>query len=105
MEPLKRLEIRFKISNGNIYAVPAHVIADLRAAYYASRVGDIGDKKWEKTYNEEYKDGMNDLEALLDWCKNNVRWSDVSAEVYLVEVDVNANNLELEWSSANKYIA
>lgn len=65
--------------NGDIYGIPAHVIADNYANYYATKGED---------YQENY-DAMlhwfdtNDYE-FADWAKNNMDWDDVRKHAILL---------------------
>lgn len=62
--------IQIKFENGEIYQIPAHIIADHRSKYYAKTDKDT-------TYKEEYDYVMEDEEELIDWAQNNMNWVDV----------------------------
>jgi hypothetical protein len=57
--------------DGSKWDVPAHVVADNRAKYYAKYDEDAN-------YQEEYDYTYNDNSELLDWAANNMNWDDVS---------------------------
>lgn len=66
--------------NGDIYGIPAHVIADNYANYYATKGED---------YLENY-DAMlywfdTDDYEFADWAKNNMDWYDVKEHAILLE--------------------
>lgn len=71
--------------------IPAKVIAENRAKYYADRevedcVKSLGTGQivppllWNKTFQEEYKITMEDEYELKDWLSNNMNWNDVKDE-------------------------
>lgn len=64
--------------NGWVWEVPAKLIAENRAKYYAEKDRDT-------TYEEEYEYTINSNEELYDWYMNNMDWDDVSDEAELVE--------------------
>lgn len=85
--------------NGDIYGVPAEVIAENYAKYYKGEYGE----PYEENFNTmmEWFD-KNEYE-FSDWAKNNMNWEDVADKAFLIEkknipVDfqegwVNGNNL------------
>ncbi len=76
----KKIEITF--SNGVVYSIPAKIVAEDRADYYATQ--DDGD------YDEIFKQEMwvlDDELELLDWMRGNMDWEDVEEEATLERVD------------------
>lgn len=78
--------------NGDIYDIPAHVIADNYANYYATKGED---------YQENY-DAMlywfdtNDYE-FADWAKNNMDWDDVKEHAILLESQTKSCDFQDGW--------
>jgi len=56
--------------DGSEWEVPASVVADNRAHYYADRDEDT-------TYDEEFEFAMSDSSEIKDWASNNMEWNDV----------------------------
>ena len=78
--------------NGEVWGVPAEVIADNYAKYYESRGED---------YKENY-DAMiewfdtGDFE-FADWAKNNMDWDDVKQQAFLVRRGETNNDFQESW--------
>lgn len=68
------------MSNGDVYGVPAEIIADNYAKYYENR-----GESYEENYNGmlEWFDSK-DFE-FADWAKNNMDWDDVKDKAILLE--------------------
>ncbi len=83
-----------KMNNGDVYGIPAEIIAKNRADYYAKTDPDT-------TWQEEFDAMMewfdtNDFE-FADWAKNNMNWSDVAEVAVLLRRDVAAFDFEECW--------
>lgn len=57
--------------DGSVWRVPADVVADDRANYYAGEDGDT-------TYDSEFALVLQDDGELMDWAKNNLNWEAVA---------------------------
>ena len=80
MEKEKCLKIRFP--NGDLYTVPARIIARDRADYYAKIDGyEIADNDWVR----EFDYAMEDEFELKDWLAGNMDWCDL--EPHATKVD------------------
>ena len=66
-----KIEVRFE--NGEIYHIPAEVIAKMRTEYYAEKDGFLPESQ---EWKEEFEQSMDSYE-LKDWIQNNCNWSDV----------------------------
>ena len=75
----KQIEITF--SNGSVYSIPAKVVAEDRADYYATK--DDGD--YDEIFEEEMWVLDDELE-LLDWMRGNMDWEDVEEYATLERV-------------------
>jgi hypothetical protein len=62
--------LRITMPNCQKYDVPAYLIAENRAKYYANKEG-------QDKYEEEYNYCLNDDYELKDWAANNMNWEDV----------------------------
>lgn len=84
-------EIHITFSNGEVYRVPAKMIAEYRADYYATKFeGEEG------TYEEIFEKEMwalDDKNELLSWMSNNMNWEDIEDDVTLlrIESDIDKN--------------
>ena len=70
--------IHVNMPDGSVWAVPATVVAEKRARFYAGI-----DKT--TTYDEEYAYAMTNNDELLDWGTNNMNWEDVERFARKVE--------------------
>lgn len=80
MEELKSKNIyAITMENGDIYGVPAELVADNYAKYYESTGED---------YQEKYEAMMHwfhtDDYEFADWAKNNMDWYDVKDKAVLI---------------------
>lgn len=92
--------VRITFSNGERYDVPARVIAEHRARYYAEKYeGEEGE------YDEIFEKEMwvlDDRLELLDWFSNNMNWEDVEDVAVQVEgVDIDKSE---EFVNAEKEV-
>lgn len=78
--------IRVTFSNGKMYNIPAEVIAEDRADYYATKFeGEEG--TYDEIYEKEFNYTFNHRLQLLDWMSNNMNWEDVSSDAKQVETE------------------
>lgn len=70
-----------KFPNEEKFKIPANIIAESRAKYYADHdAGGVQDRyqeEWDKVYKEELTIAMEDDFELTDWLWNNMDWEDV----------------------------
>lgn len=83
MERINEMSIRIyaiTMSNGDVYGVPAEVIADHYAKYYVS----LGEN-----YLDNFDTMIGWFDAIdyefEDWAKNNMDWDDVKDKAFLLE--------------------
>jgi len=72
--------VKVKFPNGDEFKIPANVIAESRATYYANHDAGSQDSypaEWDKVYNDEITIAMEDDYELTDWLWNNMDWGDV----------------------------
>jgi len=91
----KVLSVQF--SDGTTWEIPAEVIADNRATYYAGKDPDT-------TYPKEFDYLMSDDSELYEWAVNNMNWEDVAAHAVQVETMRPEPDYEGEWVNAPKEV-
>lgn len=75
--------IRVFFSNGEVYDVPAEIIARERTNYYAIEVD--GHEENSPEWKEEFEFSMSSSYELEDYMSNNMNWSDIKDKAILVE--------------------
>ena len=88
------IELRVTMPDGSVWAVPALVIAQNRARYYA--------KDNEAEFAKEVAYCMGDDYEIEDWAANNMDWSDV-ANVAL-RVKQPETDYEEGWANGRKRV-
>jgi hypothetical protein len=68
--------LRVTMPDGSKWDVPAHLIAEDRARYYADKE-PVGPGR-SATYLDELNATLSDSYELTDWAANNMNWSDVA---------------------------
>lgn len=92
---MKVKSLIIKFSNAEKFEIPARIIAEHRANYYASLDG------YEKESNEWYNEinfALNDEYEIIDWTANNMDWKDL--EPFAVKVEPESFNYEENWGDA-----
>lgn len=83
---MKYLFIEF--SNGEVFKVPAEIVAEDRADYYAELDSDrYDDTTYEEVFEDEKEHALSDRLELLDWAGNNMDWEDFEDEAEKVDLD------------------
>jgi hypothetical protein len=78
----KCLKVRF--SNGDMFEIPARVIAENRANYYADLDGyEINSNEWEA----EIISALNDEFEIEDWAANNMNWNELAPYARRIDSD------------------
>jgi len=83
------------MSDGTVWKIPASVIADVRAKYYAKNDPDA-------TYQEEFDYAMRDTYEITDWAANQMNWKDVEEHATIHRVSKVDNHRE--WLNAKKEV-
>lgn len=94
-QPEKHL--RVTMPDGSKYDVPARIIADDRAKYYAGNDP-------ETTYQEEFDFTMGDDFELQDWAANNMNWEDVAEHAIKVDEPLPPVDFQEGWINGKKEI-
>lgn len=90
-----------------IFDIPAKIIAEDRAKYYAKLDSESGDGLYGDIFKSELAYTLDDDSELTDWASNNMNWSDV--EKFAVEFPTMPETfpkemLERAWSNAGKKV-
>lgn len=86
--------IKVVFSNGEVYKVPATIVAKDRANYYAKNTKDDA----KEVYEEELQNTLNDDFEIIDWAQNNMNWEEV-AEHAVRFYDESKIDFHKEWIS------
>lgn len=84
------------MNNGRTWGVPAEIIADDRAKYYAEKYKDH-DTTYQKEFDtmmEWFDDGDDEF---ADWAKNNMHWDDVKKHAVLFRHKVTPDDCNECW--------
>ncbi len=73
----------FKFPNGEIFHVPAEIIAEDRTMYYATKID--GFDKDTKEWQDEYTYCLGSISELIDWFSNNMSWEDIDESAVKVK--------------------
>ena len=97
---MKEKKLIIKFHKGINYEIPARIIAEQRAQYYASIDGYDLD-------SQEYLDEMNyaleDEFEIFDWVQNNMNWQDLKS--YAIRIEDELFDPEKEWENRNHTIS
>lgn len=69
--------------DNSVWKVPADLVAENRAMYYADQesadiVEEVAkNQQWSEVYTDELESGLEDDRELLDWAAGNMDWIDV----------------------------
>lgn len=78
--------------NGDVYGIPAEVIADNYAKYYEG---------YGESYQENYDVMINAFDTknyvFADWAKNNMEWDDVKNKAFLVRKGEHYDDFQENW--------
>lgn len=89
----KRKYYTVKMGNGNVYGVPAEIIAKNYANYYAKEYGE--------DYQENFDAMMHWFDTgdyeFADWAKDNMNWDDVKDQAILIESTIAEPDYQEGW--------
>jgi hypothetical protein len=98
---MEEKKIIIKFHKGITYEIPAVIIAESRANYYACIVDGYDSDSQE--YLDEVNHALNDEFELFDWIENNMNWNDLKP--YAIKIKEDSIDLENEWDSGNHEIS
>jgi|ETNvirnome_6_100_1030635.scaffolds.fasta_scaffold04245_5 hypothetical protein len=80
-----------------VYRIPAYIIANNRAMYYAEYDSTRLNKSYNESYKIEHKYTMESDDELLDWVKNNMDWSDLEGDAVFIGETRDVVTMDEEW--------
>jgi hypothetical protein len=96
--------LRVRMEDNSLWDIPASIIAEDRATYYAKH--DIREPDNILTYDEIFKAEfgytLEDGDEIIDWAVNNMNWSDV--EKYAVKVRTVDVDYQEGWMNGEKEV-
>ena len=97
--------LRVEMPDGSKWDVPAELIAESRARYFAKHDagGDEKTEEYLKAYTEEFETTMNDEYELMDWASNNMDWEDVKDSAKKFS-DGDAPDYQDGWTNGDKWV-
>lgn len=92
--------IVFKVRDDSIWGIPAEVVANNRAKYYASK--ENTDATYEAVYRDEFDMLMSDDLELTDWAGNNMDWEDIKPHLVQIKeaYPINDRDFKAGWDNA-----
>jgi len=82
----KEKYLRVTMPNGSKWDIPATIIAEDRARYYAEKdTGKDSGEEFNKVFNEEVDYALEYAYEIIDWASNNMNWVDVKLFAEKVE--------------------
>lgn len=95
--------LRVTMSDGSKYDVPAKLIAEDRAKYYAKLDSERGGEDYYEAYRREFDFTMENNFELKDWAANNMNWEDVQEHAVKVHETIEVDFQE-GWVNGPKEI-
>lgn len=77
-------QIHITMPDKSIWAVPAEIVAENLARYYAKMDGGPFLKEDCENLKEDYEIALSNHGTLLDWAANNMNWKDVAHAAFQV---------------------
>lgn len=90
-----------------LFDIPASVIAEDRAKYYAKLDSERGEGLYGDIYRKELEYTLDDNSELLDWAANNIDWKDVEQHASPVIEQIKPPTREeiyQAWTNAKKKV-
>lgn len=99
-------QLRVTMPDGSRWDVPAQIIAEHRARYYAKHdSGEESGEEYGRVYRDELAYALDSDDELQDWAANNMNWSDVSAQATRVqEAPAKEPDYEEGWVNGEKEV-
>jgi hypothetical protein len=101
-EKIMAKTMRVTFENGEVWDVPAAVVAKSRASFYALDEGEKGTDEYDAYFDIEFKFTLSNNDQLSDWSANNMNWSDLAPHAVRAEMPPVKPDYEDLWSSAQK---
>lgn len=98
--------IKIKFSNGDRFSIPAGVVANSRAKYYADhdegKLTDDNIKEWNEAFYKEIEYTLSDDYELTDWLWNNMDWVDVKDRAEKLQDKETEYDYEDHWNEISE---
>jgi len=98
--------VMIKFSNGDRFKIPAGIIANSRAKYYADsdegKLTEDNKDAWNEVYYDETKLTLEDDYNITDWLWNNMDWKDVKANAIKMQDEETKYDYEEHWSEISE---
>lgn len=73
--------LQVTMPDGSVWAIPAELVAEPRAAYYAGHDARHSGANYDTVYARELRTGADNL---IDWAQNSMNWEDVQDSATMV---------------------
>jgi hypothetical protein len=97
---MKEKKLIVKFHKGITYEIPARVIAEDRARYYADVDGYEEDSQ---EFLDEVNSALYNEYEIFDWVENNMNWSDL--QPYAQKISDDLFDIEEEWTEGNRTLS
>ena len=94
---MKEKKLIVKFHKNKTCEIPAQVIAETRAKYYALLDGYDDDSQ---EFLDEVNRALDDEFIIFDWVENNMRWSEISQ--YAENIEIDCLDWEIEWYNGDR---
>ena len=97
--------LRVTMDDGSQWDIPAKIIAENRAKYYAEHdTGKTSGEEFDRVFKEEVENLLNgeDDYDIQDWAVNNMNWSDVKDVA--VKVSTKEIDFQESWLNGEKEV-
>lgn len=92
--------LRVRFSNGDVYDIPAEILAQQRAKYYAEQDEKEDGEDYQTVYDRELEYTLGDEFEIYDWANNNTNWSELEAHAVKIEQPKTEYNYSREYNTA-----
>ena len=92
-----------EMSDKTQWAIPAMIIAEDKAKYYANHDAEAGYGEYDDIYKEEIIEAMSDEYEITDWAANNMDWEDVCSHAIQLKV-IPPKDYHRDWINAPKSV-
>lgn len=95
--------LRITMPDGSEWDVPAEIIANSRATYYAEKdAGKAGNQKYKAAHSKEFAYTMENDAELTHWAENNMNWEDVKS--FATKHKDGSTDYEEGWANCDKVV-
>jgi hypothetical protein len=99
----KRIEVT--MPDGSVWAVPAELVAENRARYYATRdTSASSGEAFDHAYGRELEIALRQHDDLIDWGENNMNWEDVQPNATMIVTPDSHVDYQEGWVNGEKRV-